>query len=73
MNNIDNPLSEYQPTSKEALINFGVNISREAVDKFAIENFGRTPKTQSERTHAMESKIMCELKENTHQAEQKRF
>ena len=31
--NIDNPLSEYQPPSKEAMINFGIDISREVVEK----------------------------------------
>ena len=33
MSNIDNPLSEYQPPSEEALINFGIDISKEAVEK----------------------------------------
>ena len=37
MNNIDNPLSEYQPPSKEAIINFGIDISREEVEKYAYE------------------------------------
>lgn len=36
MNNIDNPLSEYQPPSKEALRNFGIDISREAVEKYVL-------------------------------------
>lgn len=31
MSNIDNPLSEYQPPPKEALKNFGIEISKEAV------------------------------------------
>lgn len=36
MNNIDNPLSEYQPTSKEAMINFGIDISREVLEKYSL-------------------------------------
>lgn len=32
MSNIDNPLSEYQSPPKEALINFGIDISKEAVE-----------------------------------------
>lgn len=32
MNNIDNHLSDYQSPSKEALTNFGIDISREAVE-----------------------------------------
>ena len=31
MSNIDNPLSEYQPPPKEALKNFGIEISKEVV------------------------------------------
>lgn len=38
MNDIDNPLSEYQPPSKEALRNFGIDISREAVEKYALKS-----------------------------------
>ena len=38
MKNIDNPLSEYQPPSKEAMINFGIDISREVVEKYALED-----------------------------------
>ncbi len=37
MKNIDNPLSEYQPPSKEAMINFGIDISREAAEKYALK------------------------------------
>lgn len=48
MNNIDNPLSEYQPPSKEALRNFGIDISREAVEKYALEKFGRLPRSRIE-------------------------
>lgn len=39
MNNIDNPLSEYQPPSKEAMINFGIDISREAAEKYGIKTY----------------------------------
>lgn len=48
MNNIDNPLSEYQPPSKEALRNFGIDISRETVEKYALEKFGRLPQSHIE-------------------------
>ena len=53
--------SEYQPQT-EALRNFGVNISREAVNKYALEHFGRIPETMYERTRAMEAKILDEIK-----------
>nr|DAR11171.1 MAG TPA: hypothetical protein [Bacteriophage sp.] len=33
MNKIDNPLSEHQSPPEEALINFGVDVSKEAVEK----------------------------------------
>lgn len=62
MNNIDNPLSEYQPPSKEALRNFGIDISREAVEKYALENFGRLPQSHIEMTSARDSKIIEETR-----------
>lgn len=58
MNNIDNPLSEYQPPSKEALRNFGIDISREAVEKYALEKFGRLPQSRIEMNFARGSKII---------------
>lgn len=62
MNNIDNPLSEYQPPSKEAMINFGIDISREVVEKYALENFGRLPQSHIEMTSARDSKIIEETR-----------
>lgn len=62
MNNIDNPLSDYQPPSKEAMINFGIDISKEAVEKYALEKFGRLPQSRSEMTRTMESKIIEETR-----------
>lgn len=62
MSNIDNPLSEYQPPSKEALINFGVDVSKEAVEKYALENFGRLPQSHIEMTSARDSKIIDETR-----------
>ena len=62
MNNIDNPLSEYQPPSKEALRNFGIDISRKAVEKYALENFGRLPQSHIEMTSARDSKIIEETR-----------
>lgn len=58
MNDIDNPLSEYQPPSKEALRNFGIDISREAVEKYALKKFGRLPQSRIEMTFARGSKII---------------
>lgn len=65
MNNIDNPLSEYQPPSKEALRNFGIDISREAVEKYALENFGRLPQSHIEMNFARNSKIVEETRRFT--------
>ena len=62
MNNIDNPLSEYQPPSKESMINFGIDISREAVGKYALERFGRMPQSHAEMTSARDSKIIEETR-----------
>ena len=60
MNNIDNPLSGYQSPHKEALINFGIDVSKEAVDKYALENFGRIPQSFIERDFARNCKVMEE-------------
>ena len=62
MNNIDNPLSEYQSPSEEALRNFGIDISREVVEKYALENFGRLPQSHIEMTSARDSKIIEETR-----------
>lgn len=62
MNNIDNPLSDYQPPSKQAMVNFGIDISKEAVEKYALEKFGRLPQSRSEMTRTMESKIIEETR-----------
>lgn len=62
MNKIDNPLSEYQPTSKEVMINFGIDISREVVEKYALEKFGRLPQSHIEMTSARDSKIIEETR-----------
>lgn len=60
MDNIDNPLSGYQSPPKEALINFGIDVSREAVDKYALENFGKIPQNFIERDFARNCKVMEE-------------
>lgn len=62
MNNIDNPLSEYQSPPEEALRNFGIDISREVVEKYALENFGRLPQSHIEMNFARDSKIMEEAR-----------
>jgi hypothetical protein len=62
MNNIDNPSSEYQSPSKEALRNFGIDISKEAVEKYALEKFGRLPQSHIEVDFARDSKIVEETR-----------
>lgn len=65
MNDIDNPLSAYQPPSKEALRNFGIDISREVVEKYAFEKFGRLPQSHIEMNFARDSKIVEETRRFT--------
>ena len=62
MKNIDNPLSEYQSPPKEAMINFGIDISKEAVEKYALEKFGRLPQSHIEMDFARDSKIVEEAR-----------
>lgn len=62
MNNIDNPLSEHQSPPKEALRDFGIDISREAVEKYALKKFGRLPQSHIEMTFARDSKIIEETR-----------
>ena len=62
MNDIDNPLSEYQPPSKEALRNFGIDISKEAVEKYALKKFDRLPQSHVETNFAICSKITEETR-----------
>lgn len=62
MNDIDNPLSEYQPPSKEALRNFDIDISKEAVEKYALKKFGRLPQSHVETNFAICSKITEETR-----------
>ena len=62
MNNIDNPLSEHQSPPKEALRDFGIDISREAVEKYALEKFGRLSQSHIEMTSARGSKIIEETR-----------
>jgi hypothetical protein len=57
MFNIDNPLSEYQSPPKEALRNFGIDISREEVEKYALEKFDRLPQSRIEVNSASDSNI----------------
>ena len=62
MNNIDNPLSEYQSSPKEVMINFGIDISKEAVEKYALEKFSRLPQSHVEMTSARDAKIIEETR-----------
>ena len=62
MNNIDNPLSGYQSPPKEAMINFGIDISKEAVEKYALEEFGRLPQSHVEMTSARDFKLIEETR-----------
>lgn len=60
MNNINNPLSEHQSPPKEANDKLGIDISKEAVEKYALEKFGRLPQSHIEMTFARDSKIIEE-------------
>lgn len=62
MNNIDNPLSGYQPPPEEALKNFGIEVSKEVVEKYALEKFGRLPQSHVEMNFARDSKIVEETR-----------
>lgn len=62
MNKIDNPLSEHQSPPKEALINFDIDISKEAVEKYALKKFGRLPQSHVETNFAICSKITEETR-----------
>ena len=62
MNNIDNPLSGYQPPPEEALKNFGIEVSKEVVEKYALEKFGILPQKHIEMTSARDSKIIEETR-----------
>lgn len=54
---------EWKTTYKqEPLINFGIDISREAVEKYALENFGRLPQSHIEMNFARDSKIVEETR-----------
>lgn len=50
---------DYEP-QKESLRNFGIDISKEAVDKYALEKFGRIPQNFIERDFARNCKVMEE-------------
>lgn len=52
-------LTKYQP-QKEALRNYGIDISKEAVDKYALKNLGRIPLNQIKRDSARDCKVMEE-------------
>lgn len=57
----------YEPEWKtaykqEPLINFGIDISKEAVEKYALEKFGRLPQSHIEMTFARDSKIVEETR-----------
>lgn len=62
MNNIDNPFSGYQSPPEEALRDFGIDISKEVVEKYALEKFGRLPQSHIEMTSARDSKIIEETR-----------
>lgn len=57
---------EWKTTYKqEPLINFGIDISREAAEKYALENFGRLPQSRIEVNSARDSKIIEETRRFT--------
>lgn len=62
MNNIDNPLSEYQSPPEEALRNFGIDISKDVAEKYALKKFGRLPRSHIEMNFARDSKIIEETR-----------
>ena len=52
-------MKDYQPQT-EALRNFGINVCKEAVEKYALEKFGRIPQNFIERDFARDCKVMEE-------------
>lgn len=52
-------MKDYQPQT-EALRNFGIDVSKEAVEKYALEKFGRIPQNFIERDFARDCKVMEE-------------
>lgn len=52
-----NGLKDYQPQT-EVLQNFEIDVSKEAVDKYALEKFGRIPQNFIERDFARNCKVM---------------
>ena len=52
---------KYQSQTK-ALKNYGINVSKEAVDKYALENLGRIPQNQIKRDSARDCKIVEEFR-----------
>lgn len=52
-------LSDYQPQTEE-LRNFSIDVSKEAVEKYALEKFGRIPQSFIERDFARNCKVMEE-------------
>lgn len=56
---MDKILSDYQPQT-EALRNFGIDVSKEEVDKYALENFERIHQNQIDRDSVIVCKVMEE-------------
>lgn len=54
-----NKLKDYQPQT-EALRNFSIDVSKKAVEKYALENFVRIPQSFIERDFARNCKVMEE-------------
>lgn len=54
-------MNNYKPQG-ETLRNFGVDISREAIEKYALEKFGRVPETQAERDCVIVDKCKSEIR-----------
>lgn len=55
--------SEWKTIYKqEPLINFGIDISKETVEKYALEKFGRLPQSHIEMNFARDSKIVEETR-----------
>ena len=54
-------MNNYKPQT-EALKNFGIDISKETIEKYALEKFGRVPETQAERDCVVVDKCKSEIR-----------
>ena len=62
MNNIDNPLSDYQPPSKEAMVNYGIYVSDCSCDKLYTVEIDDSAIITHLKACARDSKIIEETR-----------